>query len=174
MTEPTNSATQNTKIPANQNPERIRRFLVVADGSEESLVAMRYAARRAHNTGGRLTVLAIIKPAEFQHWNTVAEAMRAEAFEEAEDLLDRTVLRLKADCGVIPDTIIKEGKGPEVLMALLKEDPSISLLVLGAATGTEGPGPLVTQLGHQQAGSIPIPVTIVPGSMTDETMRAVT
>lgn len=162
------------KIPASLNPDRVRRFLVVADGSEESLVAMRYAARRAKNTGGRLTVLAIIEPAEFQHWNTVAEAMRAEAYEEAEDHLDRTVLRLKADCGMIPDTIIKEGKGAEVLLKLLKEDPTISLLVLGAATGNEGPGPLVTQLAHQQTGALPIPITVVPGTMTDETMNAVT
>lgn len=154
--------------------QNIRRFLVVADGTEESLVAMRYAARRASNTGGRLSVLSIIEPVEFQHWNTVAEAMRAEAYEAAEELLDQIVLRLQSDCGTVPDTLIKEGKGAEVIVNLLEEDPSISLLVLGAATGTDGPGPLVTQLAHHQAGVLPVPVTIVPGTMTDETMRAVT
>jgi len=42
------------------------------------------------------------------------------------------------------------------------------LLILGAASGTDGPGPLVTYLVEKMAGQLRVPVTIVPGSLTDE------
>ena len=153
---------------------KVRRFLAVADGTEESMVAIRYAARRAKNTGGRLTVLNIIEPVEFQHWNTVAEAMRAEALEESEDLLVQVKLLVQSDCGIIPDTVIKEGKSTEIIFGLIEEEPGITLLVLGAAVSNDGPGPLVAQLVQQSAGALPIPITIVPGTMSDDTLRAVT
>jgi hypothetical protein len=39
--------------------------------------------------------------------------------------------------------------------------------VLAAATGKEGPGPLVSSIG-KNAGDFPIPVAIVPGHLSDE------
>ena len=173
-------ATETQHIPL-QSPDdaqatqiKVRRFLAVADGTEESMVAIRYAALRAKNTGGRLTILNIIEPVEFQHWNTVAEAMRAEALEESEDLLVQVKLLVQSDCGMVPDTVIKEGKSTEVIVGLIEEDHGINLLVLGAAITSDGPGPLVNQLINQSVGALPIPITIVPGSMSDDTMRAVT
>ena len=40
------------------------------------------------------------------------------------------------------------------------------MLVLAAATGKEGPGPLVASLA-KTAGEFPIPVGIVPGHLSD-------
>jgi hypothetical protein len=40
------------------------------------------------------------------------------------------------------------------------------MLVLAASPGPEGPGPLVTLMANA-VGSFPIPVTIVPGDLSD-------
>src|SRR5215469_1881735 len=50
------------------------------------------------------------------------------------------------------------------------EDADISVLVLAAGVGTEGPGPLVSHL-LATAGAFPIPVAIVPGHLTDVRAR---
>jgi hypothetical protein len=47
------------------------------------------------------------------------------------------------------------------------------VLVLGAGTDKKGPGPLVAQL-TRNAGSLPIPITIVPGDMSKERLEAIT
>ena len=55
----------------------------------------------------------------------------------------------------------------------IREDPEVGIIVLGAGVSSEGPGPLVTQLVARQGGSLPVPVTIVPGSLSKEAIIAV-
>ena len=62
---------------------------------------------------------------------------------------------------------LKRRTGPFILRRL-KSDPDISILVLGAGTGREGPGPLVSLVAQQVQPAYPIPVTIVPGGLSDE------
>ena len=45
------------------------------------------------------------------------------------------------------------------------------MLVLAANPGPEGPGPLITMMASR-SGSFPIPVTIVPGDLSDEDIDA--
>ena len=59
------------------------------------------------------------------------------------------------------------------LLALIAEEPSISILVLAAGTGPEGPGPLISYLTGQAAARLRIPITIVPGGLTPEQLDAV-
>ncbi|KAF0129598.1 MAG: hypothetical protein FD152_2185 [Xanthobacteraceae bacterium] len=47
----------------------------------------------------------------------------------------------------------------------------MSILILAAGAGKEGPGPLVSSLART-AGSYPIPVAIVPGQLSDEEIEA--
>jgi len=61
-----------------------RTFLVVVDDSDEMTKALRYACRRAQHTGGRVALLSVIEPAEFQHWMAVGDLMKEEARDEAE------------------------------------------------------------------------------------------
>jgi hypothetical protein len=77
-------------------------------------------------------------------------------------------------CGSLPIVHIREGRRRDELMALLDEEPSISILVLAAGTGAEGPGPLVTQLVGKMSGKMRVPVTVVPGSLSDEQIAALT
>ena len=49
----------------------------------------------------------------------------------------------------------------------------LRLLVLGAGLDKAGPGPLVTQM-TRASGTLPIPITIVPGEMSKERLEAIT
>ena len=67
--------------------------------------------------------------------------------------------------------MIREGDTPEQIVKLIEEDEDISVLVLAAGLGTEGPGPLVSTLG-KTVGTFPIPIAIVPGHLVDEELDA--
>ncbi|HEX7968459.1 MAG TPA: universal stress protein [Stellaceae bacterium] len=151
-----------------------RIFLVVVDDSEEMRVALRYAALRARHTGGRIALLYVIEPTDLQQWMAVESLMREERREEAEALLGKLSAEVSDLCGTLPILHIRDGFRRDELLALLDEEPSISILVLAAGTGPEGPGPLVTQLVGKMSGRMRVPVTVVPGSLTDEQIAALT
>jgi nucleotide-binding universal stress UspA family protein len=152
---------------AEAGPRR-RKFLVVVDKSPEYKKALRFASRRAEHTGGIVSLVTIVTPADFQHWRSVEDAMREEALDEAEKMLYDAAREVNLIAGLMPEVMVLEGKPREVLMALLKDDPDISILVLASGTAREGPGPLVSMVAQQAQQAYPIPVTIVPGTLSDE------
>jgi nucleotide-binding universal stress UspA family protein len=150
-----------------------RTFLVVVDESEEMQVALSYASRRAMNTGGRVALLRVI-PREESHGLAGVEALiREEARQEAELLVQRLARTVTEETGTIPVVYLKEGATSEELLALVNGDPTISILVLAAGTGPEGPGPLVSYLASKAMTKLRIPITIVPGTLTREQIEAI-
>jgi nucleotide-binding universal stress UspA family protein len=143
-----------------------RVFLVVVDESEEYRVAVHYAARRAAHTGGRVALLYVIEPEDMQQWLAVEELARAERREEAEGLLQGLCEEIAPIAGTMPVVFIREGRRRDELLALIAEEPTISILVLAAGTGPEGPGPLIAYLAGKQVARLRIPITIVPGGLT--------
>jgi len=161
--------TENNTVPADH-----RSFLCVVDESDEMGNALRFACRRASRSGRRVSLLYVIQPAEFQHWMAIGERMREEAREEAEELLQVVSSVVLKRTGQMPTCYIREGTIREEVVDLINEEKGIALLVLGAATGTDGPGPLVTYLVEKMAGQLRVPVTIVPGSLTEEEIDDIT
>lgn len=151
-----------------------RNFLVIVDDTPECRLALRFAGRRAKRTGGGVMLLKVVEPADFQHWMTVENLMREEAREEAEELLQALAAEVSDLTGIVPEYRIREGNRVDEILALIEEEQGIRLLVLGASADTEGPGPLVSRLAGQMAGSMRIPVTIVPGNMTPAEIDDVT
>ncbi len=147
-----------------------RKFLVVVDKTPEAKVAIRFATRRAQHTGGRVTLLCVAALADFQQWRGVEEIMKDEAHQEAEALIHDAAKTVNELSGIISELVIAEGRAMEALMELLKSDRDISILVLASSTAKEGPGPLVATVAT--AAHYPIPVTIVPGSLTDAEIDA--
>jgi nucleotide-binding universal stress UspA family protein len=145
-----------------------RVFLVVVDETEEMKVALRFACQRARRTGGRVALLYVIEPAEFQHWMAVGDLMREEARTEGEQLLQRLAAQVNELVGTIPVLYVREGKVRDELFMLLDEEPRISILVLGANTGSRGPGPLVSALTGKMIGNLRVPITVVPGNLSDD------
>ncbi|SLN53098.1 Universal stress protein family protein [Aquimixticola soesokkakensis] len=151
----------------------MRKFLVVLDDSRECLNAMRFAAMRAAHTGAGVTILSVIPPDEFNHWIGVADIMRAESRERIEVHFEVFAKWMRDRQGVDPVLVIREGEPVVEILAQITEDPEIGVLVLGASSEKGGPGPLITAM-TKQAGSLPIPMTIVPGEMSKERLEATT
>ena len=147
-----------------------RKFLAVIDKTPECKVALRFVARRAEHTGGLVTLLCAVGPADFQQWAGVERVMREEALQEAERLLHEAAKVVNELAGIMPELVVREGRIAEEVVNLIKEDKAISILVLGAGLSKEGPGPLVSLIA--QVNAYPIPVTIVPGNLTDEQIDA--
>jgi nucleotide-binding universal stress UspA family protein len=151
----------------------MRKFLVVLDDTRECLNAMRFAALRAAHTGGGVQILSIIPPEEFQHWMGVADLMRAEARERIEAHFEVFAKWMRDKQGVNPELVIREGDPVAEILAQVRQDPSVGVLVLGAGSDKSGPGPLVTAMSRN-SGTLPIPVTIVPGDMSKERLESIT
>lgn len=154
---------------AEETPQRpIRTFLVVVDQSEEMRAALRFACKRARNTGGQVALLHVIEPAEFQHFASIGKIMSEEARADAEELLQRLAAEVNRCSEHVPILYVREGKPAEELIKLVEEEPTISILVLASGTGTEGPCPLVSGLSGKLGKALRIPVTVVPGQLSDE------
>ena len=151
----------------------MRKFLVVLDDSRECLNAMRFAALRAAKTGGGVQILSVIPPEEYQHWMGVADLMRAEARERIEAHFEVFAKWMRDKQGINPELVIREGNPVQEILAQVRDDPTIGVLVLGAGTDKNGPGPLVTQMS-KSSGALPIPITIVPGDMSKERLESIT
>lgn len=151
----------------------MRKFLVVLDDSRECLNAMRFAALRAAHTGGKVQILSVVSPEEFGAWIGVADLMRAEARERIEAHFEVFAKWMRDKQGVDPELVIREGDPVTEILAQVREDPAIGVLVLGASTEKSGPGPLVSQL-CKNSGALPVPVTIVPGDMSKERLEEIT
>ena len=159
-------------LPTGQEP-RERIFLVVVDETEEMRNALHYACRRALHTGGRVALFYALEPPEFQHWLGVERVMQEEARQQAEQILQALAAEVQAKTGKMPVLYLRDGRRRDQLVALIGEEPGISLLVLGMASGREGPGPLVTYLVGQMGGQIRLPVTLVPGGLSETEIDAV-
>lgn len=144
-----------------------RKFLAVVDATPECAKAIHYAARRVKAIDADLVLVYVIEPDEFQHWLSVEDVMRAEARADAETQLTRAS-QMAADWGgVTPQTVICEGKPVQAITQLIEDDPDIALMVLAAGEGKDGPGPLVSAVAGSSS-AFPIPVTVVPATLTDE------
>ena len=151
----------------------MRKFLVVLDDSRECLNAMRFAAMRAANTGGGVEILSVIPPDEFQHWIGVGEVMREETRERIVAHFEVFAKWMRDKQNINPELVIREGEPVKEILDQIHEDREIGVLVLGAGSGKQGPGPLIAQLS-KSAGTLPVPLTIVPGELSKEELSAIT
>ncbi|MDA0703238.1 MAG: universal stress protein [Proteobacteria bacterium] len=151
-----------------------RMFLVVVDESEELHVALRFACRRAQRTGGRVALLYVMEPSDFAHWMAVKKVMEEEQRTAAEERLQSLSTMVMDWTGEMPVLFIREGSRRDELLSLMDEEPSISILVLGAARTPGGPGPLISALTGKYSEQLHVPLTIVPGTLSEEEIDALT
>jgi nucleotide-binding universal stress UspA family protein len=154
--------------------KRDRIFLVVVDDSPERAVALRYASLRARKGGGRVALLRVIEPAGVVEWAGVGAMLQEERREEAETMLSGLAAEVNEITGGLPILIIREGNARDELLALLDEDPRISILVLAMAPGGGGPGPLITALTGRYASRLTVPMTLVPGTLDEKELDRIT
>lgn len=144
-----------------------RTYLVVVDESVEAETALLFAARRAAQTGGSVHMLAVVPKAEFVQWGAVQATMEDEARGRAEALAMGAAGTLMAEAGIQPAITVKMGDPIAAVKEMLASGEPVAALVLGAAP-KGAPGPLVAHFTGNDAGALPCPVMIIPGSLSRE------
>ena len=147
-----------------------RTYLVVIDDSDEARVALRFAARRAAKTQGAIEVLAIVEPQDFVQWGGVQAAIEEEQKLRIEATIASSVGEIVDSAGIEPTIVIRQGEPVKVVRELIGERQDIAALVLGAAA-SGAPGPLVADFTGTDAGKLPCPVMIIPGSLSEERLE---
>ncbi|MFM9847071.1 MAG: universal stress protein [Hyphomicrobiaceae bacterium] len=153
----------------------LRKYLVVVDDLPEVEAALNFAASRIEHSSGLLVMLYVIEPQDYQHWMGVRQVQLEEETNKAKAVfrLNRRKLNNAGFEAIVCEEVIREGKKAEEIIKLIDEDEDIAVLVLGAAADAKGPGPLVSSLAAGKvAGTFPIPITIVPGDLGLDDLRA--
>ena len=150
--------------------EQKRTYLVVVDDSAESRVALRFAARRAGKTSGNVEVLGIVEPQDFVQFGGVQAAIEEEQRLRIEGVVSSAIGEILDESGIQANIIIRQGEVVRSVREFLDGRDDVAALVLGAAP-SGNPGPLVANFTGNDAGQLPCPVMIIPGSLTDERLE---
>ncbi len=150
--------------------ESRRTYLVVVDDSAEARVALRFAARRAAKTNGRMEVLGIVEPQDFVQFGGVQHAIEEEQRLRIEGVVSSAIGEILDESGVEAQIIIEQGEVVKAVRDYVGERPEVAALVLGAAPSGD-PGPLVASFTGNDAGKLPCPVMIIPGSLSDDQLE---
>ncbi len=151
-------------------PEPKRTYLVVVDDSAEARVALRFAARRAAKTSGRIEVLGIVEPQDFVQFGGVQAAIEEEQRLRIQGVVSAAIGEILDESGVEAAIIVRQGEPTRTLRDYVGERLDVAALVLGAAPGGS-PGPLVANFCGNDAGKLPCPVMLIPGSLSDERLE---
>ena len=148
-----------------------RTYLVVVDDSAEARVALRFAARRAAKTGGRIEVLGIVEPQDFVQFGGVQAAIEEEQRLRIEGIVAASVGEIMNAAGIIPEILVRQGDPVSAVRSHIGTRDDVAALVLGAAPSGK-PGPLVAHFCGNDAGKLPVPVMIIPGGLSEEQLES--
>jgi nucleotide-binding universal stress UspA family protein len=144
----------------------MRVYLAIVDETDEAKLALRFAARRAADTGGSVHILALVPRQQFSAFGGIQATIEEEARDRAEVLANGAAGELFAESGKMPQISVRVGEGVTVINEYLEQHPEVAALVLGAAA--EGnPGPLISHFSAH-AGSLRCPLFIVPAGLGEE------
>ena len=150
--------------------EAKRTYLVVVDDSAESRVALRFAARRAAKTGGKIEVLGIVEPQDFVQFGGVQAAIEEEQRLRIEGVVSAAIGEILDESGMDANIILRSGEAVRTVRDYLEGRDEVAALVLGAAPNGS-PGALVANFTGNDAGQLPCPVMIIPGSLSDDRLE---
>jgi len=150
--------------------EAKRTYLVVVDDSAESRVALRFAARRAAKTGGKIEVLGLVEPQDFVQFGGVQAAIEEEQRLRIEGVVSAAIGEILDQSGVEAQIIMRSGEAVKTVREYLEGRDEVAALVLGAAP-SGSPGPLVASFAGTDAGLLPCPLMIIPGSLSDDRLE---
>lgn len=147
-----------------------RTYLVVVDDSEEARVALRFAARRAAKTNGRIEVLGIVEPQEFVQFGGVQAAIEEEQKLRIQGVVSAAIGEILDESGVEANIVVRQGEAVRTVRDFIGAREDVAALVLGAAASGD-PGPLVRDFSGTDAGRLPCPLMIIPGSLSDRRLE---
>src|SRR5436309_2970928 len=99
------------------------KYLVIIDESPECDRAVYYASRRAARTNAGMVMLLVIEPHDrHQQWLGVADIMKAEAHEAANQKLDEFAARAHGVAGTTPERVTRDRDTAEQISKLSDDD----------------------------------------------------
>ena len=151
-------------------------ILVIADGSKEMDVALKYACARSKKTNRKIMIATFIEPLDVLTTQGVTEIMQNEAREEAEKKLKCASSVVKESTGILPVLHVREGEIIQELKSLIDEEKNINVLVLAAKVDEKekNPGPIINSLVSKELSNFRIPIMIVPGNFSSEHIALIT
>lgn len=147
-----------------------RTYLVIVDDSPEARIALRFAARRATKTNGRIEVLGIVEPRDFVQFGGVEAAFEEEQRLRIEGVVSAAIGEILDEGGVETNITVRQGEAVKTVSEYMSGRDDVAALVLGAAP-SDSPGPLVATFAGHDSGKLPCPVMIIPGSLSDERLE---
>src|SRR5258705_11891543 len=150
--------------------EHKRTYLVVIDDSAGGNVALRFAARRAAKTKGRIEVLGIVEAQDFVQFGGVQAAIEEEQRLRIEGVVSAAVGELLDEAGIEANIIVQQGEPVKAVREFIGARLDVAALGLGAAP-SGNPGPPVANFCGNDAGKLPGPVMLIPGSLDDERLE---
>src|SRR5213592_4769168 len=131
--------------------ETKRTYLVLIDDSAEARVALRFAARRAAKTNGRIEVLGIVEAQDFVQFGGVQAAIEEEQRLRIEGVVSAAVGEILDEAGIEAKIIVQQGEPVRAVRDYIGAREEVAALVLGAAP-SGSPGPLVANFTGADAG----------------------
>ena len=150
-----------------------KKFLVVIDDSKELKNAIHFAAQRAKNTGGALSMLYVVNHAINAQWSKVEHLIEQEETSEAKKICRNWAQFIKNKFNIDTEIVIKLGNRKDEILKLLKEDKNIRFLVLATSGDGENPGPIIKSLLSSKMKDLSIPIVLVPGSMDEKDINLI-
>ena len=150
-----------------------KKFLVVIDDSKELKNAIHFAAQRAKNTNGALSMLYVVDHAINAQWSKVEHLIEQEETSEAKKICRNWAQLIKDQFNIDTEIIIKLGNKKDEILKLLKEDSNIRFLVLATSGDGENPGPIIKSLLSSKMRDLSIPIVLVPGSMEEKDINLI-
>lgn len=150
-------------------------YLIIADGSEESLIAAHYACRIADARRGYVAIAHITDLEDFVHWGKVEAMMRNDLRIQAEKEIWQMAKFINEEHPhIFPSFHIKEGTMIDEITNVIEEDKSIRALILAGSPNANNQGPLVNHFTGKGMNSLRVPVIIIPGHLDKEAINAIT
>ena len=150
-----------------------KKFLVVIDDTKELKNAVHFAAQRAKNTNGALSMLYVVDHAINAQWSKVEHLIEQEETSEAKKICRNWAQLIKDKFSIDTEIILKLGNKKDEILKLLKEDKNIRFLVLATSGDGENPGPIIKSLLSSKMRDLSIPIVLVPGSMEEKDINLI-
>ena len=142
----------------------MKKILVGIDGSQESINALKYAAKMAKLTGAEILGVNVInEPSYREYYRDLSDKLKA----EAEDILKKAVAEVEME-GVAIKTQVDVGSPDDVLAELAENGNNVVMIVVGASGRGRGSRVFVGSKTHALvnhiAAGLQCPIVVVPGS----------
>ena len=142
-----------------------KKFLVYIDKSKELEKAIHFAAQRAKNTSGTLSMLYVVDHAMNAQWSKVENLIEQEETSEAKKICRTWAQKVQEEYSIETEIILKLGDRIGELVSVLKEDKNVRFLVLATSEDGEDPGPIIKSLMSSKMKDLSIPIVLIPGSI---------